>query len=741
MSTKYKCKNLVWLCYGRKHPKNQWGKHTRTRNCNKCSKLGKHKTGNYVVCKFWAYSRDKFKNHHEIHHSMYHQTLTIKPIQQETKNYKIISFDHHHESKHIFIMSTIYTNNELKNPLYTRDNKHQFNIGRIINVDHIHSQVDVCIVKYLSSDITTKHSIHYEKLIIPLHNNAATLKLLVFGYIHHTQKIVPPVIVDICYNYYFTKQNKDNHLDENDKINKNDYEGNVIRYRYDIWILNMQCDIIQRIRSCMLKRLKYSKHQLNQLYRYNKIVQLILKYEKDTDIKHTDLKLQNKKIAQTIVNNIGIDYWNVFKELHKYFKYSANIPKDFCMYQPDAMYPIYVCDKLKLSKHWNNILIHSLRQIGELNNDYRPNAPILNIIDPELYCYRLNRNIYMEIIKKKIMDRYEWYSDDSDKESNQEWLANLKEKETKGLFLRGTYQWLSTVFKIDEQTLKVKIVSPIHNIQPRPKYEELYCAIEHVFQSMLPLLKQFQVFKKWCNNFDEIQVIVKSQSYILKPRTGYKGTWHTEGLTENIAYVGIYFWEWDKQLSGGDLIFRQKRERESYESQTWVSLMEGSCVVFDNFELVHKVQTLKNISDKIQHIRSFLAFFVVDPNKPIKSTKDIYTLKREDYVLIVHDITNLDMNISILICEYAKLGMTLGEAKKFRNDIIDLKMKTEGKFNYVHFGNWGNYIYLPMNKLLNFKRDVQDSGHISHLHSDLEFEYCHTETDYADTSTNEEVEK
>ena len=49
---------------------------------------------------------------------------------------------------------------------------------------------------------------------------------------------------------------------------------------------------------------------------------------------------------------------------------------------------------------------------------------------------------------------------------------------------------------------------------------------------------------------EEIQVIVKSQRYEVPDSTSYSGHWHKEGLTENIKFVALYYFDKDDRLTG-----------------------------------------------------------------------------------------------------------------------------------------------------------------------------------------------
>ena len=185
----------------------------------------------------------------------------------------------------------------------------------------------------------------------------------------------------------------------------------------------------------------------------------------------------------------------------------------------------------------------------------------------------------------------------------------------------GNYQWLPTVFvERKYKPVEIYMLSSIHNLAPRENYEELYSAIEHVFKCMLPMFNKFKKFRD--RKKDRFQVIVKSQRYEIESNKGYSGHWHQEGLTENIAFVGLYYWEWDKGLTGGNMKFRPKDMPGKYNGNVEWSTFEVECgqnakhkaIVWDNKYFVHRVRMLKNLNNdgKIRR-KGYLAFFIIDP--------------------------------------------------------------------------------------------------------------------------------
>ena len=67
---------------------------------------------------------------------------------------------------------------------------------------------------------------------------------------------------------------------------------------------------------------------------------------------------------------------------------------------------IFLCDMLPVSKPIHNLLKKEFRSLARQNNDFRQNEPIQNVIDPELYCFRLDRNIFVDRANNLFQEDY-----------------------------------------------------------------------------------------------------------------------------------------------------------------------------------------------------------------------------------------------------------------------------------------------------------------------------------------------
>ncbi|ETO35327.1 hypothetical protein RFI_01734, partial [Reticulomyxa filosa] len=227
-------------------------------------------------------------------------------------------------------------------------------------------------------------------------------------------------------------------------------------------------------------------------------------------------------------------------------------------------------------------------------NDHRKHEPIQNVIDPDLFAYRLDRNMYVKILEDKLSKK--GYG-------NEKRLQILQDNDKKNMFIRGTYQWIPAIFREygrNTEKSHVKCLTNVHSLlYPKKKFPQLYECIEQVLTYMLPLFQKFNDFAN--RESDEFQCVVKSQRYGIQPNTGYAGHWHVEGLTENIRYVGLYYWEWDDALSGGNMKFRPLvhpqrcymdnyvlNSQQIYNTETFDDMRAHSAIVFDNTAVAHR---------------------------------------------------------------------------------------------------------------------------------------------------------
>ena len=208
------------------------------------------------------------------------------------------------------------------------------------------------------------------------------------------------------------------------------------------------------------------------------------------------------------------------------------------------------------------------------------------------------------------------------------------------------YQWLPSEFTI-ELNGKVHVNSYINNLKT-DKYPRFIPLIENVFRQFLPSVEQ--ILLKTLRG-QQLQVIVKVGSINLdttKPNYG-GGSWHIEGMPyEHIAATCIHYVDVDG-ITDSFLEFRKPtiineenidypQSDHNYTSHHYgieshhdgvmnkylglIRCHERASVVFPN-SIQHKVKEFSLKSGSSSSLRTILAFFVIDPDHPIISTKDV----------------------------------------------------------------------------------------------------------------------
>ena len=154
-----------------------------------------------------------------------------------------------------------------------------------------------------------------------------------------------------------------------------------------------------------------------------------------------------------------------------------------------------------------------------------------------------------------------------------------------------------------------------------------------------------------------LQVIVKAADIVLTPDNPVYpgGTWHPEGMHENIVATCIYYYkqenvtsshlEFREEVDDAELdypdgehqhIFLRYRVENGDEKNKWrgeVSTPEGRCIVFPN-DLQHRAAPFQLVDDTKPGVWKMLVFFVVDPAKPTTSSasvprqQDVITLEK-----------------------------------------------------------------------------------------------------------------
>ena len=197
---------------------------------------------------------------------------------------------------------------------------------------------------------------------------------------------------------------------------------------------------------------------------------------------------------------------------------------------------------------------------------------------------------------------------------------------------------------------------------------------------MLPGFEKLDLVKR--NMTNDLQIIIKAQKYRINPGTGYEGKWHLEGVTERIVATGVYYFNVDEELKGGDLEFKNKvlpclYDGDSDEADLMLATLEiktGTTVVFSN-EMIHRFNKIENTTDKPLE-RLFINFFIIDSANPLP-LGDL-----ENY----HNFTE----------------QTLQTRQLIRKALIS----QNNNWNFICYGNDGDFTFIP--SLPDFEKYSED---------------------------------
>ncbi|CAF4249863.1 unnamed protein product [Rotaria sp. Silwood2] len=219
--------------------------------------------------------------------------------------------------------------------------------------------------------------------------------------------------------------------------------------------------------------------------------------------------------------------------------------------------------------------------------------------------------------------------------------------------------------------------------------------------------------------------------------TNYSGRWHTEGCSENIQAVGVYYLHIDDLLEGGALKFRPlAAPAESYadcwniEVNRYMMPKTDVAVVFDNC-LPHRFCSIRN-STSIARRRTFINFFVVSPTYPIHdiSILDLPLVSCEQCEYLLKSIADEshrqklpDLVINKILSFLKKqMWTTETDAKEFRSRVRYEMVHEKSGWSGIQYGNTGDIIFIKSTD------DLKQLGKIS-AYEDLSRHPYHTESE------------
>eukprot|EP01119_Soliformovum_irregulare_P009083 TRINITY_DN22214_c0_g1_i1.p1 TRINITY_DN22214_c0_g1~~TRINITY_DN22214_c0_g1_i1.p1 ORF type:complete len:544 (+),score=128.21 TRINITY_DN22214_c0_g1_i1:46-1677(+) len=324
----------------------------------------------------------------------------------------------------------------------------------------------------------------------------------------------------------------------------------------------------------------------------------------------------------------------------------------------DLSYPVYVQEHLDIPKKTQRNLARCLEELAKTRSDFQPNNVVEDIIDPDLFPLRFQRT-YKERMQQRSNElKLEKKSDDG---IDRGLRRGQYDEPSSYVRLREQYHWIPCEISISRKDHFIRFESPIHNL-PLNENKELYICIAKVFRAMVPMMQRLNLIDD-SKPETRLQVVVKAQSYHIQPGTSYAGRWHTEGVNENIIAAGVYYCHVDPDLTGGNLKFRPSSAPQDWydiETDYEAPVCEGGAIFFAN-TIPHRFRKIFNQGSEKQ-VRSFLNFFIVDPKRPLTSTRNLPS----DYQM-----------------------EPIGIAKRLRNEARSEMKKSVKGWGWINWGNCG----------------------------------------------------
>jgi hypothetical protein len=179
----------------------------------------------------------------------------------------------------------------------------------------------------------------------------------------------------------------------------------------------------------------------------------------------------------------------------------------------------------------------------------------------------------------------------------------------------------------------------------------------------------------------------------------YSGRWHTEGQTENIIAVGVYYLDIDDELEGGSLKFRPKYAPQEWyngiETDHYVSSIQtGAAIVFSN-SIPHRFQQIRNLTHQDGRRRTFLNFFIVDPEQPIHIQSNEIVYAPKDFLIQIFQQWNqrglpeLVIDKILKMLNLASIWDTKDFAKEFRARVRRSMLDEKSGWGWICWGNCG----------------------------------------------------
>ena len=348
---------------------------------------------------------------------------------------------------------------------------------------------------------------------------------------------------------------------------------------------------------------------------------------------------------------------------------------------------VFVCGRALTSRDTGK-LAAEIGRLAARRGDVQDNLIVEDVVDPDL-CPR-----FLPLSERKV------YRTVKDTATARVGAANAA--------ARGSYQWLPSRVEwrggaggLDWAAARPRALfsSPIHNLPRTAANAALYTLLEDALTALLPAMVKAN--PDTLGDKRRFNVVTKLQRYVVPPGAAYTGKWHTEGVTENVAAVGVMYVAWPAALRGGALRFRPtsvpdatyrewRRGGASSALTLVVEAGEGTALAFPN--IPHRFMTLTNPTDRPLE-RAFLNFFIVDDALP--TTAEVPT--RADVYLALGRKTNFHVVQDVL--DFLGLPPTWDAAQRVRRKAKAEMVAMRGKWGQMNHGNCGTVSWLPTNPL------------------------------------------
>eukprot|EP01129_Flabellula_baltica_P004587 TRINITY_DN1600_c0_g1_i1.p1 TRINITY_DN1600_c0_g1~~TRINITY_DN1600_c0_g1_i1.p1 ORF type:complete len:537 (+),score=92.57 TRINITY_DN1600_c0_g1_i1:25-1611(+) len=383
------------------------------------------------------------------------------------------------------------------------------------------------------------------------------------------------------------------------------------------------------------------------------------------------------------------------------------------------VFPVYVQPVLDVSSGTRLRFLQGVSEMNEELKDWHEDEPVEDVVDPNLHPYLFDEEDVDDFAEVMMRLSTTFRRRFVVNEIKYEIVPAIKDgtfTEPESLRLRRGMQWIPSEFVVRKNG-DVSISSSINNLPPHSRNKGMYKCISRIFKAMVPGFKRLNLINE--DKDTNLQVIVKIQNYRIPPGGSYKGHWHLEGETENIVASGIYYPRVDTEICGGELKLRPKKvgDMSSGNNRSLIlPVQEGTSIVFSN-TLPHRFEPITNPNDREAN-RTFITFFIVDPKKPIVSTKsfmpaDEIRLNVQNWMSGTFGV-DLPHHIWANIWKYLpNRCSSLKEAKEFRSRIRNGLSETRSGWGYTHYGNCGEMTFIPTEKY-NFEYESDFLDTISH---------------------------